>query len=243
MKVIAYDSYRPSYPVETLHALKMDCQLDILTSIADIGSGTGFFTELLLNEGYNVYGVEPDDEMRGLAERKLDGFSTFHSVKGEAEKTNLSDDCVSLVIAASSFQWFHPDLARSEFLRILKVPRWVALIWNFRATDTSAFAIEYEELCHSYMKPKIGPNQHEIDQILVPYFFQSRQYTTSIYQNPLICDLSRFVGLFFSSSYAPDGADTRYENIENEIKRIFYRYEAQGVVQMDYQTVMYLGQL
>lgn len=243
MKVIAYDSCRPSYPLETLYTLKMHCQLDPLTSIADIGSGTGFFTELLLREGYNVYGVEPDDDMRSLAERKLDGFSTFHSVKGEAEKTNLPDECVGVVIAASSFQWFHPDLARSEFLRILKMPRWVVLIWNFRSTNTSALATEYEELCYSYMKPKVGPNQHEIDQLLVPYFFQSRQYATLVYHNPLICDLSRFTGLFFSSSYAPDSTDTRYENIENEIKRIFYRYEAQGFVQMDYQTVMYLGRL
>jgi 16S rRNA A1518/A1519 N6-dimethyltransferase RsmA/KsgA/DIM1 with predicted DNA glycosylase/AP lyase activity len=40
-------------------------------TIADVGSGTGILTRLLLEEKLRVFGIEPNDEMRAAAERHL----------------------------------------------------------------------------------------------------------------------------------------------------------------------------
>ena len=47
----------------------------------DIGSGTGILSRAMLEHGWTVYGVEPNDDMRREAEKVLKGFHRFHSVR------------------------------------------------------------------------------------------------------------------------------------------------------------------
>ncbi len=54
--------------------------------MADIGSGTGFLSELFLTNGNRVIGVEPNNDMRIFAENRLGKFPRFLSVKGTAER-------------------------------------------------------------------------------------------------------------------------------------------------------------
>ena len=74
-----YVRYRPGYPSELLDVLRKECGLRPGHVIADIGSGTGFLSELFLKNGNRVYGVEPNSEMRRAGEEYLashDGFSS-----------------------------------------------------------------------------------------------------------------------------------------------------------------------
>ena len=63
-RVSNYARYRPSYPEDVIRFLQKAIGLRKDWKIADIGSGTGIFSELLLRNGYKVWGVEPNKEMR-----------------------------------------------------------------------------------------------------------------------------------------------------------------------------------
>jgi len=58
-RVADYLRYRPGYPAAVIELVRSECGLRPGHVIADIGSGTGFLSELFLKNGNRVYGVEP----------------------------------------------------------------------------------------------------------------------------------------------------------------------------------------
>src|ERR1700745_1552280 len=88
-KVDNYIRYRPGYPPELLQLLKSECGLTPNSVIADIGSGTGILSRVLLDHGSPVFGVEPNPEMRAASERLLASYKKFHSIAATAESTGL----------------------------------------------------------------------------------------------------------------------------------------------------------
>src|SRR2546422_6524206 len=90
------------------------CGLSPAAVVADIGSGTGILTELLLASGAQVIAVEPNDAMRAAAEARLSAQARFRSVNGTAEATTLPSASIDLLVAGQAFHWFDVDQARSE---------------------------------------------------------------------------------------------------------------------------------
>jgi SAM-dependent methyltransferase len=149
-RVENYAKYRPSYPRDVLELLEMECGLTGTSVVADVGSGTGILSELLLANGNRVLGVEPNREMQEAAERRLRRHPLFTSVAGTAEATTLDDASVDFVAAAQAFHWFDPQRARAEFARTLKPGGWVVLIWNLRCKEATPFLAAYERLLEVY---------------------------------------------------------------------------------------------
>ncbi len=56
-----YVRYRPGYPRAVLGLLRDECGFGPESVVADIGSGTGILTQMLLENGNVVYGVAPTD--------------------------------------------------------------------------------------------------------------------------------------------------------------------------------------
>jgi SAM-dependent methyltransferase len=119
-----YAKYRPGYPGEVLGLLEERCGFDRVWIVADVGSGTGNLARLFLENGNAVYGVEPNEEMRGAGERALASYERFVSLAGTAEATTLPDGSVDLVSAGQAFHWFDRERTREEFRRILKPGGW-----------------------------------------------------------------------------------------------------------------------
>ncbi|MFZ3342154.1 MAG: class I SAM-dependent methyltransferase, partial [Terriglobales bacterium] len=86
-RVENYVRYRPGYPPEVLDLLRDECGLRPDHIIADIASGTGLFTRLLLENGNSVFAVEPNAEMREMGAQVLEGYERLVSVAGTAEET------------------------------------------------------------------------------------------------------------------------------------------------------------
>lgn len=86
-RVQRYAKYRPGYPPGVIQSLEQRCSLGAQTVVADVGSGTGIFSRLLLDTGCRVYGVEPNREMRTAAEQSMAAYPRFTSVAGGAEDT------------------------------------------------------------------------------------------------------------------------------------------------------------
>ncbi|MFR4416333.1 MAG: class I SAM-dependent methyltransferase [Akkermansia sp.] len=105
-KARAYAQGRPDYPASVVGLLTQESRREN-PRLADIGSGTGILSRAMLERGWTVYGVEPNDDMRKEAEKRLSAFPRFHSVAGTAERTGLPGASVDLVTAAQSFHWFN----------------------------------------------------------------------------------------------------------------------------------------
>ena len=145
-RVDNYVKYRPAYPDEVIDHLVTDCSLSGKSVIADIGSGTGIFTGLLLSRGFKVNAVEPNAAMQQAAVKQHGGSPDFIPVNGTAEATTLADASIDLIVCAQAFHWFNNENTRIEFNRILKPDGQAALIWNNRVADADDFAIAYENL-------------------------------------------------------------------------------------------------
>ena len=145
-KADIYAKYRPSYPNKYIDYLLSVNELNENQIVADIGSGTGIFSRQLLESGLHVIGVEPNDDMRKIAEQSLNQFPRFQSIKATAEHTTLKENSVDLITVAQAFHWFDKEAFKIECQRILKQKANVALVWNSRDV-TSPLIKENAEIC------------------------------------------------------------------------------------------------
>ena len=85
-KARAYAQGRPDYPASVVGLLTQESRREN-PRLADIGSGTGILSRAMLERGWTVYGVEPNDDMRREAERRLSPCS-FRSGNGGADRAS-----------------------------------------------------------------------------------------------------------------------------------------------------------
>lgn len=244
-RVESYARYRPSYPACVLDLLEQRCALSAASRVADIGSGTGILTQLLLERGARVWGVEPNQAMRAAAEHLLSGQDRFQSVSGTAEATSLPEASVDLITAGQAFHWFDLHRARAEFARILVSGGWVALVWNERPRQTSPFLDEYEKLLlqHSSEYGHVSEQRRrtENSETTRELFGQVAQVFT--FANPQRLSFERLLGRLQSSSYAPEPGDPQYEPMVEALRAVFARHQHEGEVSFAYETRVYIGQL
>ena len=236
-----YARYRPDYPPEVVAWLVERCALGQESVIADVGSGTGIFTRMLLCVGCAVYGVEPNAEMRGEAERSLAGFPNFHSVAATAEATGLAERSVDLVTAAQAAHWFDVARMKQELGRILKPGGRVALIWNVRRTGSTPFLREYEELLKRRGVDYAQVNAHQGDETRIRELFGARGYEQLRLDHAQHFDAEGLLGRALSSSYTPEPGHTGYEPMLAELRELFERHQTGGRVTFEYDTRVYLS--
>ncbi len=241
-RVANYVRYRPGYPGAILEPLRRECGLTPASVIADVASGTGIFTRMLLKNGNRVFGVEPNAEMRKAAEEFLAGFSRFTSIAGAAEATTLADRSVDFVTAAQAAHWFDREKARREFRRILKPGGWTVLLWNERRTDSTPFLREYEQLLLRF-GTDFQEVRHERTTAEIEGFFSPSPFQAHVFENRQELDYPALEGRLLSSSYTPQADDPRYEPMLVELRRIFDAHNVNGIVHLDYATRVYCGQL
>ncbi|NJK47349.1 class I SAM-dependent methyltransferase [Candidatus Gracilibacteria bacterium] len=241
-RVENYVKYRPHYPQEVINHLRETCQLTHESMIADIGSGTGFLTELFLQNGNAVYGVEPNQPMRKAGELFLQNYPHFISIAGTAEETTLPNASIDFIVAGQAFHWFDLEKTKTEFKRILKPQGWVILIWNDRRTDSTPFLVAYEQLLETYGTDYEKVNHKQIDKTILYSFFDSDYRQVSFY-NSQNFDFEGLKGRLLSSSYTPEAEDLRYEAMLSQLREIFDTYQIDENVVFEYDTTVYYGRI
>lgn len=239
-RVDDYVRFRPSYPPELVSALFEDGVDTASLRAADIGSGTGIFTRLLLDRGVTVAGVEPNANMRRAAETWLQAFEKFTSVEGMAEDTGLDDAGFDLVTAAQAFHWFNNSRARGEFARILKPRGRLALVWNRRRLD-DPFQRSYDALLREFAPEYDKVNHLALGDDEIGEYFATGKMTLSSFDNRQQLDFDGLLGRLRSSSYCPGADSSEYRMLEAELERLFARHASDGVIHFAYDSHLYLG--
>ena len=239
-----YVRYRPGYPPAAIDLIARRAGLAAGSQAADIGSGTGIFTGLLLATGATVFAVEPNDAMRSAAEAALGDRPNFRSVRGSAEATGLPAQSVGLVTCAQAFHWFDVPRARREFTRILPPGGWCALIWNSARIGDSPFARGYERIKETYgsdfqrVRHEGAIRDERCDQL-----YGAGRWELHSFDSAQHLDLPGLKGRLLSSSYAPKEGHPAYAPMMEAVARLFHETQDEGRVTMSYATKVYLGNL
>ncbi len=200
-----YDQVRPQmplYPIEVFtRYLGRKPGL-----VVDLGSGTGLSTAIWKGHCERVIGVEPNDNMRAVAEKKADRNTSF--IKAFAHETGLESDCTDAVICSQSFHWMNPDLTLKEVNRILKsgvvfaavdcdwppVCSWQAEKAYLELSDAVS-RIEEENFDLKGGFVRWDKDKHLQNIKNSGYFRYTREI---IFSNTESCDADRFIGIALS---------------------------------------------
>lgn len=245
-RVEFYVRSRPKYPLALLEFCRS--QLGLLPGhhLADIGSGTGFLSELFVRNGYDVTAIEPNAPMRAAAEAALGDAPNFHSRDAAAEATGLETASVDFVLAGQAFHWFDRVRCREEFKRILHPGGWVILVWNERRASTSDFARRYEGIVREFETDLQHVAHQSItatDSDAMAKFFQPAGYAVETFDNPQFLDLDGVIARALSSSYLPLPGQPRCEEMIAALREAFSAHAVGGKVRQDYDTKAYYGRL
>jgi SAM-dependent methyltransferase len=242
-RVADYLRYRPHYPEGVLDFLRSKCDLAPAHTIADIGSGTGLLSKLFLKNGNQVFGVEPNQEMREAGEAYLAAYPHFTSFNGSAEATTLADSCADFVTVGQAFHWFKPEPTRREFARILRPDGWVAIVWNDRRLSTTGFAVSYEDLLVRFGTDysRVRDSYPRTEDIRA--FFWHEKFLTHQLPSSQHFDLESLRGRLRSSSYVPTEGDPKFAPMMAALDALFATHQHDGRVLMEFSTWVHVGQL
>jgi SAM-dependent methyltransferase len=242
-RVDDYVKYRPSYPSDLIALLEREAGLRKGSRVADLGSGTGILTTLLLDAGAEVFAVEPNAPMREAAERALGDRAAFHSVAASAEATTLPDASVDLVTAAQAFHWFDPIAARREMARIVRPGGAIAIVWNARKLGGTPFLDAYEALLQRF-GTDYGKVRHDnVGDAGVRAFAAPSEPSRFLLPNAQVLDFDGLRGRLLSSSFTPEPGHPGHAPMLAELARVFEQHAEDGAVTIVYDTTVYIVHL
>ncbi len=235
-----YAAARPSYAAAFLAHLA--ALYPAGAAAADIGSGTGKLTAQLLDAGFSVFAVEPNDDMRNEAERLLAGRAGFVSVAGRERATGLPSGSVDFVTAAQAFHWFDAAAFRRECLRILRPGGRVFLVWNNRVADApvnvETFRV-FRAFCPGF---RGASNGFDARAAAFDDFFGG-PYERLEFPNPLTFSQDSFLRRAFSASYALPETHSAFPAYRQALYEVFDRFAADGLLAVPNVTEVYAGVL
>lgn len=233
-----YAKYRPSYPAVLVDRLY---NLTHAEAVADIGAGTGKFTEKLLTKPWQVTAVEPNLDMCRELSRTVGGKAEICT--GTAENTGLPSHSFGLITTAQAFHWFDENKFREECKRLLTPDGRLAIIFNSRFQG--GIMPEREDICRKYC-PLFGTRGHvgirsdeEGDRFLRNEYFTSVEVFKM--ENPVMMTREHFIGDALSRSYAPREGDENFQPFVKELLELFDKWHRYGKVSVSYTTTCYAG--
>ncbi|MDD3867754.1 MAG: class I SAM-dependent methyltransferase [Eubacteriales bacterium] len=210
-----YTKGRPGYANGVLELL-FNSILKPNYKIADVGSGTGIFAKAFIDRGFDVYCVEPNEEMRTEAKKIFAGNPHFISVAASAETTTLPEHSIDLITAASAFHWFDAKMFHKECQRILKPNGIFFAVANGRDYN-DPFTLRQHEICTEFCKD-FTSLRHGLDKSIpkLEVLFGSNINHTE-FDFPLEYTKEKFVQRSLSSSYAPEPNTIAYQKYIEEL--------------------------
>jgi ubiquinone/menaquinone biosynthesis C-methylase UbiE len=239
-RVDNYIKYRPTYPKNFISFLFDQVVINENSTVADIGSGTGILTELLIDRVKTIYAVEPNKEMRNAAEKLLHGKKNFISINGTAENTLLNDNSIDYITAAQAFHWFDIEKTIQEFNRVIKPGGNLILAWNKRINETD-FLKRYEEILMLYANDynEVNHNNLTDDQLSNCFSKMNKAY----FDNYQDFDFNGLIGRVLSSSYCPLPGTEKYSIMEKELNAAFNKYSKNNLIRFSYKTEVLWGNI
>jgi ubiquinone/menaquinone biosynthesis C-methylase UbiE len=229
-RAATYDRYRQRYPAgQILNLLQDWCGLQTDWPIADIGAGTGMFSEVFLANRNPVIAIEPNQEMRSICEQLLHTWPALEVRDATAEATGLPDASVSMVAAGRAFHWFDIPRALTEFRRILQPNGWMVLISLGRDKGDDPQSRDFEHLLtHHGIDDHYARAGYRVHENLHELFAADHHHTEIDGQQHL--DWETFLGQTMSLSVVPRAGHPRAEIFHRLLRDYFNTHASNGIL-------------
>lgn len=119
------------YAPETIPAILRITGLKRNAWVAEIGAGSGIFTQHLIGRFNHILALESDSALREMAFRRLGHFPSFCVIDGTPDSTNWHDHSLDLVISTQIIDHPRFEALQIELRRILRNPSWFVVINHF----------------------------------------------------------------------------------------------------------------
>jgi len=236
-----YSLARPSYPSPLLPMLREKHSIEAGSRIADVGSGTGILSRLLLRSGATVYGVEPNPEMRAIAEKDLAEEPSFVSLDGTAEDLPFDDAVLDMIACGQSFHWFDPDKAREEFSRTLHGLGLVMLLWNTLDDSDEGVSEAVQAILREAEGGKVRGLMKE--SLELRKWYASGTYQSSVMKHTHVLQLDQVIPYARSRSYWPDHSSDEGIDLEKRLMEAVAPYASKDQVALKVSCEIHIGQL
>jgi SAM-dependent methyltransferase len=162
-----YDAVRPGYPAELIDSVLEAASLDGRSAVLEIGSGTGKLTELLVERGLRVRGIEPGANLAAAARKRIGHLEAVQFDVARFEDADLPEGTYDAVFAATAFHWVDPTVGWAKVASLLKPGGLMALLMHIDIHDDRSAELEraLAEVVRAYA-PVLGrgwahPRPHE----------------------------------------------------------------------------------
>lgn len=223
--VSAYRLHRPGYPEALIDWILAG---DPVTTVVDLGAGTGLSSRALSARGVSVIGVEPNTAMRAAAE--AEGGARY--VPGDAERTGLPDAIADRVVSGQAFHWFDLDRTLPEVARLLRPGGRATAFWNLRGSDPvmDDYEVLLRRACSPYALQR-GPRATLADlRARLP------ERTEARFPHVQRLDRAGLQGRTWSSSYLERGI-TDVPLFDRALDALFHDHATDGHITFLYETV------
>ena len=228
-----YDRYRPGYPDVLFREISIRLGLPAQPRVIDLGAGTGRASLAMAALGWRVTAVEPGKPMLDvLRAQAANSGLVLATVQATAESTGLDPASADLATAAQAFHWFDHPAAVTEMARIVRPGGGVALFWNVRDAQRSAFVADY----HALLERQFG--DADTGQYLQAGRATGRDATERAFtespgfDQPELAELhhdaqmtaDQFVGMAFTASYVRSLPGDEQERFRAELTSLLARH-------------------
>lgn len=127
-----YSEFRPGYPTAVFDLLTVEAPLEAMSSVLDLGCGTGLLTLSLAERVSSVTGVDPDSGMLEEAGRlaRERGQRNIQWVLSSAEQFEDRPGGYRLVVIGSAFQWMDRSVVAARAHQLLEPGGLFAVLGN-----------------------------------------------------------------------------------------------------------------
>jgi SAM-dependent methyltransferase len=145
-----YERYRPGFPEAAVSWLLPSA----VSTVLDLGAGTGKLTRLLVGRAAEIIAVDPSDRML----RQLRAICpTVDARIGAAEDIPAGEASVDVVTVAQAFHWFDREAACAQIRRVLRPGGVLALVSNVPDQDCG-WDLACGRIAHPWLKGE-APDQ------------------------------------------------------------------------------------
>ncbi len=212
-------------------------------AVADIGSGTGRYSRLLLMEGMRVIGIEANRELREAGARNLAGFPLFQSWDGRADDTGLPDHTVEAIASAEVLSALISEPVQREFRRIIKPGGWLVLVWNERRAGDDPFQIAYGNLVNEYATEQESACPGSLNHSQRVELFGHRRFHSEYYKNRQVLNWEQIKGRLLSCPGVPVPGDPDCPPMLRRLQQLFETLASDNKVTLEYQTQLHYGRM
>jgi hypothetical protein len=240
-----YDKFRPSYPEELVMDIINKTGVDSRSKVLEVGPGSGKATELFVDKGLNIIGIEPGVNLAAQGKKKFQHTGQVEYIVSRFEDWNEEREAYDLIVSAQAFHWVPKPLGYQKCFNALKRDKYVGLFWNFYLSRGQEIEVELQNLFNKYPVAYLDNKeslerriQKNADEIEFSGYFKNLEVIR--YPWSETCNCEDYIGFLRTGNGYLTLSENERAEVEDRVNEIIQSYG--GSVTRYYECTLFLAQ-